>query len=212
MRGVSGLAALAAATIGIAAFTVTPAAAVTFQVDTGASSVSVNPGAPVSAALALPSSFSILSAGDTATLDFITWTPTAFFAIGTPFSVTASLVISDPPLAGGSSTTTGNGHGSVLTLFGVLVAGSLAWDSGVPSSLTLDDGSKITINFEGGKALILNNSITTHAFVTLDVAGAEAPAPGETPLPAALPLFVSGLGALGLCGWRRKRKTQAAVA
>jgi hypothetical protein len=31
-----------------------------------------------------------------------------------------------------------------------------------------------------------------------------------TPLPAALPLFASGLGALGLLGWRRKRKTIAA--
>jgi hypothetical protein len=30
-----------------------------------------------------------------------------------------------------------------------------------------------------------------------------------TPLPAALPLFATGLGALGLCGWRRKRKAQA---
>jgi hypothetical protein len=28
----------------------------------------------------------------------------------------------------------------------------------------------------------------------------------NTPLPAALPLFASGLGALGLLGWRRKRK------
>jgi hypothetical protein len=31
------------------------------------------------------------------------------------------------------------------------------------------------------------------------------------PLPAALPLFASGLGALGLLGWRRKRKAQAAI-
>jgi hypothetical protein len=30
-----------------------------------------------------------------------------------------------------------------------------------------------------------------------------------TPLPAALPLFASGLGALGLFGWRRKRKASA---
>jgi hypothetical protein len=29
---------------------------------------------------------------------------------------------------------------------------------------------------------------------------------GTTPLPAALPLFAGGLGALGLFGWRRKRK------
>jgi len=31
----------------------------------------------------------------------------------------------------------------------------------------------------------------------------------ETPLPAAFPLFASGLGALGLLGWRRKRKQAA---
>jgi hypothetical protein len=30
-----------------------------------------------------------------------------------------------------------------------------------------------------------------------------------TPLPAALPLFATGIGALGLLGWRRKRKAQA---
>jgi len=32
-----------------------------------------------------------------------------------------------------------------------------------------------------------------------------------TPLPAALPLFATGLGALGLLGWRRKRKNAAAL-
>ena len=39
--------------------------------------------------------------------------------------------------------------------------------------------------------------------VTFDVAA--------TPLPAALPLFATGLGAMGLFGWRRKRKAQAVV-
>ena len=34
----------------------------------------------------------------------------------------------------------------------------------------------------------------------------------ETPLPAALPLFVSSLGGLGMLGWRRKRKTPAVLA
>ena len=34
----------------------------------------------------------------------------------------------------------------------------------------------------------------------------------ETPLPAALPLFATGLGALGLLGWRRKRKSAALAA
>ena len=35
--------------------------------------------------------------------------------------------------------------------------------------------------------------------------------PSNTPLPGALPLFATGLGALGLLGWRRKRKAQAAA-
>jgi hypothetical protein len=30
-----------------------------------------------------------------------------------------------------------------------------------------------------------------------------------TPLPAALPLFATGVGGLGLLGWRRKRKAQS---
>jgi hypothetical protein len=33
-----------------------------------------------------------------------------------------------------------------------------------------------------------------------------------TPLPAALPLFATGLGALGLLGWRRERKAAAEAA
>jgi hypothetical protein len=36
--------------------------------------------------------------------------------------------------------------------------------------------------------------------------------PGPVPLPAALPLFVSGLGAMRLLGWWRKRKNAAAIA
>jgi hypothetical protein len=33
----------------------------------------------------------------------------------------------------------------------------------------------------------------------------------EIPLPAALPLFATGLGALGMLGWRSKRRAQAAA-
>jgi hypothetical protein len=36
--------------------------------------------------------------------------------------------------------------------------------------------------------------------------------PTTTPLPAALPLFATGLGAMGLLGWRRKRKNADDIA
>jgi hypothetical protein len=35
-------------------------------------------------------------------------------------------------------------------------------------------------------------------------------APSEVPVPAALPLFASGLGVMGLLGWRRRRKARTA--
>jgi hypothetical protein len=41
---------------------------------------------------------------------------------------------------------------------------------------------------------------------------ASAVVPSAVPLPAALPLFATGLGALGLLGWHRKRKKTAAIA
>jgi hypothetical protein len=37
--------------------------------------------------------------------------------------------------------------------------------------------------------------------------GPQVPAGDPTPLPAAFPLFATGLGAVGLLGWRRKRKS-----
>jgi hypothetical protein len=43
-----------------------------------------------------------------------------------------------------------------------------------------------------------------NAFTVTDTAAVAA-----TPLPAALPLFASGLGALGLLGWRKKRRAAA---
>jgi hypothetical protein len=54
-----------------------------------------------------------------------------------------------------------------------------------------------------GSAIALASNIAT---VTIDVV-----APPTTPLPATLPLFATGLGAVGLLGWRRKRKARGSL-
>ena len=73
-----------------------------------------------------------------------------------------------------------------------VAAGNL---SGIPNFyFSVQNGS--------GSTDVIFQSISSLTFS--EVAGASA-----TPLPAALPLFASGLGGLGFLGWRRKRKAQA---
>lgn len=68
------------------------------------------------------------------------------------------------------------------------------------------DGVYGTINW-GGSIRVDRNPLPT-----FDILGtASTPLP-STPLPASLPLFATGLGVMGLIGWRRKRKNVATVA
>jgi hypothetical protein len=46
-------------------------------------------------------------------------------------------------------------------------------------------------------------------YLTITDGGSQISGPGLAPLPAAFPLFATGLGALGLLGWRRKRMASA---
>jgi hypothetical protein len=75
-----------------------------------------------------------------------------------------------------------NGFTSSSRLALVLIAGGLG-----STSFGIDEST-------AGNAVIATASVT------------ETP----TPLPAALPLFATGIGGLGLLGWRRKRKARAA--
>jgi hypothetical protein len=85
----------------------------------------------------------------------------------------------------------------VFTLAGVTTGAFVANASGYTMAVDMcrgvaSDGGCLGTGFVGGK-------FTEH----------ETPL---VPLPGALPLFATGLGALGLLGWRRKRKAAAVAA
>jgi hypothetical protein len=61
-------------------------------------------------------------------------------------------------------------------------------------------------DFELGYLLLGQSGPTSAAFDNLNFAVTA------TPLPATLPLFATGLGAMGLLGWRRRRKNTPAIA
>jgi hypothetical protein len=64
------------------------------------------------------------------------------------------------------------------------------------------NSSSTTIEFLG------DSNYSDAKYIGLDNVNVSA----VTPLPAALPLFATGLGAMGLLGWRRKRKNAAVIA
>jgi len=96
-------------------------------------------------------------------------------------------------------------------LMPLLTAGTAYWvtvsdvkgtDSNVWSLNSTGDMSSTAISADGGTTWFAPSGLTPGAY---QVNGAVT----VTPLPAALPLFATGLGALGLLGWRKKRKNAA---
>jgi hypothetical protein len=96
-----------------------------------------------------------------------------------------------------------------------------AYDS-ITQNIATTIGALYTINFmlsDDGPLTtfraLSDNGINTgtggNGINLLVYAGNGQPVPSNVPLPGALPLFATGLGALGLLGWRRKRKAQAAA-
>jgi hypothetical protein len=63
-------------------------------------------------------------------------------------------------------------------------------------------------------SMAVNSSIGSTGEVghIVQIGTLAAPPPSPTPLPATLPLLVTGLSALGLFGWRRKRKAAGMAA
>jgi len=83
----------------------------------------------------------------------------------------------------------------------LLAAGLKVW-------MAINTGNQIDPAGTDGWLVSLSKSV-----LTTDGSNPGNPNPTSTttPLPAALPLFATGLGALGLIGWRRKRKAAPAA-
>lgn len=74
-------------------------------------------------------------------------------------------------------------------------------------------GSKVGGISDGAEWIFYGDQSTAlYADLSLAILSRSSPSDFTTPLPGALPLFISGLGALGFVGWRRKRKSAAIAA
>jgi hypothetical protein len=127
---------------------------------------------------------------------------------------TTSAVTTDRFQTGFPIDTSFTGH-SIMGAVGLDFIGSLTTFSStsLPSSLHLADFTS-AIFYEEQTDIASGQTFGHNKFVFNLISltdGSETP-PGATPLPAALPLFVGGLGALGLLGWCRKRKAAALAA
>jgi hypothetical protein len=91
----------------------------------------------------------------------------------------------------------GTGHSLQLTTNGAILAGDF-----------LDPLGTIQLNHAFLDGRLFGGDSSDMQIVS----GATINAPSPVPLPGALPLLATGLGALGLLGWRRKRKTAAIAA
>ena len=89
-------------------------------------------------------------------------------------------------------------------VYSVPNAGPFAIGSGIPMGTFVAFEDRLPPPFNPGTAT--DWDYNDDSFVFTNVSSSS------TPLPAALPLFASGLGGLGLLSWRRKRKASALAA
>ena len=164
----------------------------------------------------------------------ISGTTTIFFTSGSLYTI-GEFLNSEKTNVPGSSVTvlTGSGElGNTLnnTLFNftgtVSVTNTQSFQAGHDDGLTLTIGSNTVISAPGGTSFALTTGTYTGSTGTfpfqlvygesfgppgdIEISGlALVSPPPSVPLPGALPLFATGLGVLGLLGWRKKRKAAA---
>ena len=144
--------------------------------------------------------FTFQNQGLADTVDLVNTSGTILDSVSIPASTTSDAVSVNWSLTSGTSywllqTTYDNGR----------------W---VEYETTLPSDADIAIEFSGTFSDNIADAITGSGFGSNDDWAdfnniTTSGAVGATPLPAALPLFASGLGAMGLFGWRRKRRAQA---
>jgi hypothetical protein len=110
--------------------------------------------------------------------------------------------------SGGVNAATG-GTGDMVGVNGYFKSPSIMLPFGYSSDSALTDTANYAL------ATFASLGVTPGTYVWTWGTGADQSYTliiGATPLPAALPLFATGLGVLGLLGWRRKRKAAAVAA
>jgi hypothetical protein len=149
--------------------------------------------------------------GSLAASNIVDWNLTIFRGSGT------ATVLQGPGGSNNSSVTTLTGPDLQASLTSLQFIFS---DATTASNFEINSGNVNTGWFDlydanlafapfGEIYVVNNNSGAGEQPITNLIGTAEV---STTPLPAALPLFVTGLGAMGLLGWRRKRKAAVLAA
>jgi hypothetical protein len=163
----------------------------------------------------------------------------ALFAVQIPGAAKASTYnVTLTPFCCGPESGTGS---FTITVPGVGTSGNLTEGHGLTAMDFKIDGLDFKLNsssevgyYYNGSTLVLDNigytgfignfeltgiSLASYYFgdsapggYIFDTNGSLSITPAATPLPTTLPLLATGLGALGLIGWWRKRKVGAALA
>jgi hypothetical protein len=104
------------------------------------------------------------------------------------------------------SGTLGSGSGTISHDDGVSIYddGSLVLNSSAPTTVITNGFS-----FSGGAFRLIYAAANGDPSV-LNIDFVANPPVSSVPLPATLPLFATGLGALGFAGWRKRKKAKAA--
>jgi hypothetical protein len=145
------------------------------------------------------------------TLRFLDGVTNFFLPIGGPLDLfshigtTAPVGSSANLLAFTSSVDTANGQN---TSPGTFNAPTLNPD--LTSGSSSKDSDLLIASLAAPYSITERFDFTLGAGTTVNFSASTTLTPGPViPLPAALPLFATGIGGLGLLGWRRKRKAQA---